>query len=296
MNLRKAIEQLILEGDRLKLLAEEYLLDPEGVTIRLQAEEEQRRLAQQETEKSLQAKNFPKFWHKIVIAIGFVLLTKSCFSLSDTTPNQEVAETQKLENTFSESISEAPQSTNIIETPKTESQPEKIAENSSLASNKFNFPKDSCGDTPTESTETWYPVFIDEGNLDEIRSRYCRDAASTVREKTGKPTVQVASFTGYQKALEFAKAVGGEVGGSEQDSPNMQKQSPAPSKTPKVSNSVTQTETTSPNPLSSKPSKSSNSVGTSRVSGSGKCENPDDVDSRGRRCGARAARAREGGR
>ncbi len=242
------------------------------------------------------AKTFPKFWYKIVIAVGFVLVTTSCFSPSGTNLNQEVTETQKLENTFSESISETPRSTNISEASKTESQPEEIAENSSLASNKFNFPKDSCGDKPSKSNETWYPVFVDEGNLNEIRSRYCRDAGSTVREKTGKPTVQVASFTGYQKALEFAKAVGGEVGGFEQNFSNMQKQPPAPSKTPEVSNSITGIETTSPNPLYSKPSNSSNRIGTSRVSGSGKCENPDDVDSRGRRCGARAASVREGGR
>lgn len=85
-----AIEQLILEGHRLKLLAVEYLLHPAAVTTQLQAEEEKRRLEQQERKKSLQAKNFPKFWHKIVIAIGFVLLAKSCFSLSDTTPNHSV--------------------------------------------------------------------------------------------------------------------------------------------------------------------------------------------------------------
>lgn len=98
--------------------------------------------------------------------------------------------------------------------------------------------------------------------------------------------------------MEFAKAVGGEVGGSEQDSSDMQEPLPAPSETPEVSDSdsVTETETKSPNSVNTKPFESYNSSGTSRVSGSGKCENPDDIDSRGRRCGARAATVREGGR
>lgn len=48
LELQAAIDNLILEGDRLKLLAEEYLLDPVGVKARIQAEEEQRRLAEQE--------------------------------------------------------------------------------------------------------------------------------------------------------------------------------------------------------------------------------------------------------
>lgn len=46
-----AIEQLILEGHRLKLLAVEYLLHPAAVTTQLQAEEEKRRLEQQERKK-----------------------------------------------------------------------------------------------------------------------------------------------------------------------------------------------------------------------------------------------------
>ncbi|MEA5513429.1 hypothetical protein [Nodularia sp. UHCC 0506] len=48
IELQMQIDQLILEGDRLKLLAQEYCLDPEGVTARIQAEEEQKILRHQE--------------------------------------------------------------------------------------------------------------------------------------------------------------------------------------------------------------------------------------------------------
>ncbi len=80
------------------------------------------------------------------------------------------------------------------------------------ANSKPSFPKASCGERSDNSTEIWYPVFVDGGNLDYIRSKLCNDAFSTFRRKTGKPTVQVASFTNYNRALEFAEAVGGEVG------------------------------------------------------------------------------------
>jgi hypothetical protein len=75
------------------------------------------------------------------------------------------------------------------------------------------FPRDTCGDRSTATpTATWYPVFIDEGNLEEIRRKYCADAiAIQNRGKTGKPSVLVASFTDRSRAEAFAQAVGGEV-------------------------------------------------------------------------------------
>jgi hypothetical protein len=82
----------------------------------------------------------------------------------------------------------------------------------SSTSNKFNFPKASCGDKPIEGENTWYPVFVDGGDLDTIRNQFCADAVSTVREDSQVKSVQLASFTNYDTALEFAKAVGGEVG------------------------------------------------------------------------------------
>lgn len=80
------------------------------------------------------------------------------------------------------------------------------------ANSKPNFPQTSCGNRSNNPTEIWYPVFVDGGNLDSIRRKFCSDAFSTIRRKTGKLTVQVASFTNYDRALEFAEAVGGEVG------------------------------------------------------------------------------------
>lgn len=79
-------------------------------------------------------------------------------------------------------------------------------------SSSFNFPQASCGDKPTGADDTWYPVFVDGGDLETIRSRFCADAVSTVREDSQVKSVQLASFTSYDKAVEFAQAVGGEVG------------------------------------------------------------------------------------
>lgn len=73
------------------------------------------------------------------------------------------------------------------------------------------FPQPSCGDPPTPGA-TWYPVFINEGNEEEIRRKYCGDADSRIRESTGRPAVLVASFTDREKAEAFAREVGGEVG------------------------------------------------------------------------------------
>jgi hypothetical protein len=77
---------------------------------------------------------------------------------------------------------------------------------------QFNFPKASCGDKPTGGNDTWYPVFVDRGSLETIRHNFCADAVSTVRKDSQVQAVQVASFTNRDKAIEFAKAVGGDVG------------------------------------------------------------------------------------
>jgi len=77
---------------------------------------------------------------------------------------------------------------------------------------EFQFPQASCGDGTEGPTASWYPVFIDGGDLDHIRSQYCGDAISTTRKNTGNPTVQVASFTDFDEASKFAATVGGEVG------------------------------------------------------------------------------------
>jgi hypothetical protein len=74
---------------------------------------------------------------------------------------------------------------------------------------KFDFPLDSCGDSASEISASWYPVFLDGVSTAQT---YCRDAASRDNERSGYEKVQVASFTSYERALEFAKAIGGRVG------------------------------------------------------------------------------------
>lgn len=72
--------------------------------------------------------------------------------------------------------------------------------------------KETCGDSG--SAADWYPVFIDGGNLGEIQAKFCKDAIAKTREKTGKPTVQLASFSDRSRAEEFARSVSGDVGES----------------------------------------------------------------------------------
>ena len=79
------------------------------------------------------------------------------------------------------------------------------------AAGELTFPQATCGEEASTPSENWYPVFIDGAELSAIRSQYCGNAISEVRSKTGVPTVQVASFTSYEKAKKFAAAVGGEV-------------------------------------------------------------------------------------
>jgi uncharacterized protein YgiM (DUF1202 family) len=79
------------------------------------------------------------------------------------------------------------------------------------AAGELTFPQATCGEEASTPSANWYPVFIDGAELSAIRSQYCGNAVSEVRSKTGAPTVQVASFTSYEKAKRFATAVGGEV-------------------------------------------------------------------------------------
>jgi hypothetical protein len=91
-------------------------------------------------------------------------------------------------------------------------------ENSSVSeaepseSTSFHFPQSSCGDKPTEGDDNWYPVFIDGADLESIRANYCADAVATKRKDTGVDTVQLASLTSHERALELAQAVNGDVG------------------------------------------------------------------------------------
>jgi chemotaxis protein histidine kinase CheA len=93
-------------------------------------------------------------------------------------------------------------------------------------SDEFQFPQESCGDESTNTNNTWYPVFINGSNLDEIRQKYCRDAIKTTR-KTGESAIQVAIFILDSKAQRFAKAVGGEVGEPKRDEDLVSEQRPS---------------------------------------------------------------------
>lgn len=100
--------------------------------------------------------------------------------------------------------------------------PQPDASVSGETSTQFTFPMAACGDQSAEPSGTWYSVFIDGGNVNEVRSRYCGDAISTTRPKSGTSAVQVASFTSYARALSLAKAIGGVVEQTAQAAPQTQ--------------------------------------------------------------------------
>lgn len=79
------------------------------------------------------------------------------------------------------------------------------------SSSNLSFPRASCGD-PFHRSNTYWPVFIDGGNITKIKTNLCKDAFATVRKDTGIKSVQLASFTSYDRALSFAKQIGGTVG------------------------------------------------------------------------------------
>lgn len=70
--------------------------------------------------------------------------------------------------------------------------------------------KETCGDPP-DANATWYAVFIDGGNLNEIHRRFCKDAIAVNRQDSGKASIQVASFSDRARAEAFARSVNGEV-------------------------------------------------------------------------------------
>jgi hypothetical protein len=109
-------------------------------------------------------------------------------------------------------------------------------DSTSAPTSEFQFPQPSCGDPATLESKIWYPVFVDNGNLEQIQQQYCQDALSTVRANTHVPTIQVASFTDRDKAVRFAQVVGGEVGepkdyGKTADGQSLEQKSNSPSAT-----------------------------------------------------------------
>ncbi len=154
-------------------------------------------------------------WHRsekllILTALLSGGLLTACVAPPLYDPGAEASSTQ------SPNPSVEPDAASATLTPQPESSP------GSETSTQFTFPMTACGDQSSEPSETWYSVFIDGGNINEVRTRYCGDAISTTRPKSGTATVQVASFTSYARALSLAKAIGGVVEQTAQSAPQTQ--------------------------------------------------------------------------
>lgn len=110
----------------------------------------------------------------------------------------------------------------------------------------------TCGDS-NDQGQDWYPVFINNADVREVRRKYCQDAIAKNRDD-GTPTVQVASFTDRERANTFAQKVGGDVG-----LPYKIGATPSPSVSPSPSSSSSPSSSVSPS-ASPSPSDSTNAV------------------------------------
>jgi serine/threonine protein kinase, bacterial len=100
----------------------------------------------------------------------------------------------------------------------------------------------TCGD-PNDKGKDWYPVFINNADLRQVRRKYCQDAIAKTRDD-GTPAVQVASFNDRSRAATFAQKVGGDVGlpyktGASPSSPPSSSPSQSPSPSPSSSTPTT---------------------------------------------------------
>lgn len=89
-------------------------------------------------------------------------------------------------------------------------------------------PAESCGDSG--KSVVWWPVFSDDGDLENIKQHLCRDAFITKRYD-GTPSIQLASFKTREKAKAFADQVSGVVGRPTYDSKDGTEQQTATSDT-----------------------------------------------------------------
>jgi WD40 repeat protein len=109
-------------------------------------------------------------------------------------------------------VTPAPVASQPTPTPEETSSASTVSPSPLTTSYEFDFPQASCGD-PSAKPGSAFPVFIDNKPVEEVRREYCADAfVVSKRQKTGKPSVQVASFVDRQKAEAFAQEVNGEVG------------------------------------------------------------------------------------
>ena len=72
-------------------------------------------------------------------------------------------------------------------------------------------PQKACGDSLPKDANAYpinlYPVFVDysEKNLELVKQHFCEDALKKFIQKTGKDSIQVASFTSQEKSSQFKK-------------------------------------------------------------------------------------------
>jgi hypothetical protein len=137
---------------------------------------------------------------KLLIAVGALTMLAGCTSQASVVPKP---------SPVANSTTKAPVAS---QKPTPETAKPISFTSSPVASKTFNFPKATCGDKPSGGKDTWYPVFVDRGDLETIRRNFCADAASTVRKDSKVEAVQVASFISRDRAIEFASSVGGDVG------------------------------------------------------------------------------------
>lgn len=83
------------------------------------------------------------------------------------------------------------------------------------------FPQSTCGDPqPVDASAyplNFHPVFVpySEANLQIVKSQFCSDAYSTVRQNSGIESIQVASFSSFERATLFKQFIGKQVTGAE---------------------------------------------------------------------------------
>ncbi|WP_377474038.1 MAG: hypothetical protein P2A85_16945 [Microcoleus anatoxicus] len=115
-----------------------------------------------------------------------------------------------------------PNSSAVTSAPSPESTPNSAppANTTATRTSRSNFPKSTCGDplptNPNDYPVDFYPVYLpdSEANLQLARSRFCQDALFKQRKDTGSIVVQVASFSNYQRAIEFRDFLNSETSGS----------------------------------------------------------------------------------
>lgn len=72
--------------------------------------------------------------------------------------------------------------------------------------------RNNCGSPYSAAFDRWYPVFVPEDRIEEMRLMHCRDAYNETQMVNGRSMVQIAIFATPEGARNFANQVGGEVG------------------------------------------------------------------------------------